>query len=244
MSWSPDWGPKEHGYRGFIFMNTIFDKVIQFLPNSKVAKAELYLKGDYHNEWLELTYYIKTLDDVQDHVDSERIVDSHEVETQEGQESHTMKTQKVDMQLQIENNDEVGEPVDNHELEEPQDCQKQNEMENQENNRTEHHVVNVNFIFATCIVVLFSVFKHILSFYHDSLFVSSRFSLFFSDSFSLIFFLLMPHYYHCNPLLRQYVWQSIQRHMSSKHPQNNQEELENDLELEIQNWDEIEMESL
>ena len=80
--------------------------------------------------------------------------------------------------------------------------------------------------------------------YHDSLFVSSRFSLFFSDSFSLIFFLLMPHYYHCNPLLRQYVWQSILRHMSSKHPQNNQEELENNLELEIQNWDEIEMESL
>ena len=54
----------------------------------------------------------------------------------------------------------------------------------------------------------------------------------------------MPHYYHCNPLLRQYVWQSIQRHMSSKHPQNNQEDLENNLELEIQNWDEIEMESL
>ena len=40
---------------------TIFDKLIQFLSNSKVAKAELYLIGDYHNEWLELTYYIETL---------------------------------------------------------------------------------------------------------------------------------------------------------------------------------------
>ena len=116
-------------------------------------------------------------------------------------------------------------------------------MENQKNDRTEHHVVNLNFIFVTLIVVLISVLNHILSFYH-SLFVSSRFSLLFGDSFTLIFFLLVPHYYHCNPLLRQYVWQSILRHISSKHPQNNQEELENNLELEIQNWDEIEMESL
>ena len=31
------------------------------LLHSKVAKAELYLIGGYHNEWLELTYYIETL---------------------------------------------------------------------------------------------------------------------------------------------------------------------------------------
>ena len=34
---------------------------MQFLSHSKVAKAELYLIGGYHNEWLELTYYIETL---------------------------------------------------------------------------------------------------------------------------------------------------------------------------------------
>ena len=39
----------------------IFDKIIQLLLHSKVAKAELYLIGGYHNEWLELTYYIETL---------------------------------------------------------------------------------------------------------------------------------------------------------------------------------------
>ena len=61
ISWSPDWRPRKHGYREFTFLHGIFDKIIQFLLNSKVAKAELYLIGGYHNEWLELTYYIETL---------------------------------------------------------------------------------------------------------------------------------------------------------------------------------------
>ena len=61
ISWSPDWRPKKHGYRGLIIGNAIFDKLIQFLSNSKVAKAELFLIGGYHNKWLELTYYIETL---------------------------------------------------------------------------------------------------------------------------------------------------------------------------------------
>ena len=43
------------------YPNTIFDKLIQLLLHSKVAKAELYLIGGYHNEWIELTYYIETL---------------------------------------------------------------------------------------------------------------------------------------------------------------------------------------
>ena len=42
-------------------MKAIFDKVIQLLLHSKVAKAELYLIGGYHNELIELTYYIETL---------------------------------------------------------------------------------------------------------------------------------------------------------------------------------------
>ena len=58
---SPDHHSRKHGYRGFIFMHAIFDKTIQLLLNSKVAKTELYLIGGYDNEWLELTYYIETL---------------------------------------------------------------------------------------------------------------------------------------------------------------------------------------
>ena len=57
----PDWCPGRHGHRGFTFYEAIFDKVIQLLLHSKVTKAELYLIGGYHNEWLELTYYIETL---------------------------------------------------------------------------------------------------------------------------------------------------------------------------------------
>ena len=34
---------------------------MQHLLHLKVAKAESYLIGGYHNEWLELTYYIETL---------------------------------------------------------------------------------------------------------------------------------------------------------------------------------------
>ena len=44
-------------------LNIIFDDIIQLLLHSKVAKAESYLIGGYHNEWLELTYYIETLHD-------------------------------------------------------------------------------------------------------------------------------------------------------------------------------------
>ena len=61
ISLSVDWRPRMFGYRGFTFSNAIFDKAILFSLNWKVAKAELYLKGYYHNEWLELTYFIETL---------------------------------------------------------------------------------------------------------------------------------------------------------------------------------------
>ena len=61
ISWSPDWRLRKHGHAGFTYFTAIFDKVIQFLLHSKVAKAESYLIGGYHNEWLELTYYIETL---------------------------------------------------------------------------------------------------------------------------------------------------------------------------------------
>ena len=43
------------------FLSSIFDKIIQLLLHSKVTKAELYLINGYHNEWLELTYYIESL---------------------------------------------------------------------------------------------------------------------------------------------------------------------------------------
>ena len=39
----------------------IFYKVLKLLSHSKVAKAELYLIGDYHNKLQEQTYYIETL---------------------------------------------------------------------------------------------------------------------------------------------------------------------------------------
>ena len=39
----------------------ISNEIIQLLLHSKVAKAESYLIGSHHNEWLELTYYIETL---------------------------------------------------------------------------------------------------------------------------------------------------------------------------------------
>ena len=61
ISCLPDWRPWRHSHRGFTFLVAIFDKLIQLLLHSKVAKAELYLIGGYHNEWLELTYYIETL---------------------------------------------------------------------------------------------------------------------------------------------------------------------------------------
>ena len=43
-------------------MNAIFDEIIQLLLRSKVAKAESCLIGGYHDERIELTYYIETLD--------------------------------------------------------------------------------------------------------------------------------------------------------------------------------------
>ncbi len=61
ISWLPDWRPRKHGYREFISSEAIFNRVMQFLSNSKVDKAKSYLIGGYHNEWLELTYYRETL---------------------------------------------------------------------------------------------------------------------------------------------------------------------------------------
>ena len=55
------WSPRRHGCWGCTLLNVIFDKLIQILLHSKVTKAELYLIGGYHNEWLELTYCIETL---------------------------------------------------------------------------------------------------------------------------------------------------------------------------------------
>ena len=42
-------------------LNAIFDEIIQLLLRSKVAKAESCLIGGYHDERIELTYYIETL---------------------------------------------------------------------------------------------------------------------------------------------------------------------------------------
>ena len=58
---STDWQLRRHGHWELIFHFAIFDKQIQLLSQSKAAKAELYLIGGYHNEWIELTYYIGTL---------------------------------------------------------------------------------------------------------------------------------------------------------------------------------------
>ena len=52
---------RKHGHGGITFSMAIFNEGIQLLLHSKVAKAESYLIGGYHNEWLELTYYIETL---------------------------------------------------------------------------------------------------------------------------------------------------------------------------------------
>ena len=57
-----DWHPKRLGHGESTGINAIFNEIIQHLLHSKVAKAESYLIGGYHNEWLELTYYIETLD--------------------------------------------------------------------------------------------------------------------------------------------------------------------------------------
>ena len=39
----------------------IFNEIIHYLLHSRVDKAESYLISGYHNEWIELTYYIETL---------------------------------------------------------------------------------------------------------------------------------------------------------------------------------------
>ena len=59
--WLTDQRPRGHGHGEFFHPLAIFDKVIQLLLHSKAAKAEPYLIGGYHIEWLELTYYIETL---------------------------------------------------------------------------------------------------------------------------------------------------------------------------------------
>ena len=61
ISWLQDWHPRKHGHGGFTLNSAKFDKLIQLLLHSKVTKAELYLIGGYHNEWIELTYHIETL---------------------------------------------------------------------------------------------------------------------------------------------------------------------------------------
>ena len=63
ISWTPDWRLRKHGHGKFIQSQAIFDEIIQLLLHSKVAKAESYLIGGYHyhNEWIELNFYIETL---------------------------------------------------------------------------------------------------------------------------------------------------------------------------------------
>ena len=46
---------------GILDLQYLYHKLTQLLLHSKVAKAEKYLIGGYHTEWLELTYYIETL---------------------------------------------------------------------------------------------------------------------------------------------------------------------------------------
>ena len=46
----PDCRPGRHGHGGFSHIRAIFDEIIKLLLHSKVAKAESYLVGDYHNE--------------------------------------------------------------------------------------------------------------------------------------------------------------------------------------------------
>ena len=60
-SWTPDWRLRKHDHGRFILQNAIFDEIIQLLLRSKVAKAESCLIGGYHDERIELTYYIETL---------------------------------------------------------------------------------------------------------------------------------------------------------------------------------------
>ena len=61
ISWLSDCCPRRLGHKGFPYGYAIFDEIIQLLLHSKVAESESYLLGGYHNEWLELTYYIETL---------------------------------------------------------------------------------------------------------------------------------------------------------------------------------------
>ena len=61
ISWLPVSRPRKHGHSRFELIIAKFDKLIQLLSFSKVAKTELYSIGGYHNEWLELTYHIETL---------------------------------------------------------------------------------------------------------------------------------------------------------------------------------------
>ena len=58
---TPDWHLRKHDHGRFILCNAIFDEIIQLLLRSKVAKAESCLIGGYHDERIELTYYIETL---------------------------------------------------------------------------------------------------------------------------------------------------------------------------------------
>ena len=64
VSWVPDCCPRRHGHGGITFWFAIFDEIIQLLLQSKVAKAESYLLGGYHNELLELPYHIETLSQI------------------------------------------------------------------------------------------------------------------------------------------------------------------------------------
>ena len=68
-----DCRPRQHSHGGFTSSNAIFNEIIQHLLHSKVAKAESYLIGGYHNEWLELTYYIETLNNLIDILQSRPI---------------------------------------------------------------------------------------------------------------------------------------------------------------------------
>ena len=192
------------------------------------------------NQEVDSQLQIESTDDLQKQIENE---DVHHVENQEAQTSQGMEYQNIHEPQtrrceEVNSNDEREEPVENQEDEEPQDHQNPNRAENLENDKTEYYVVNLPLIFAMFVVILFLM----LGYYFSTF--SSRLSLFLEDSVPLVISVLFVlYYYSYNPLLRQYVWQKIMRHSSSVHPQNNQEELEDNLELGIQNWDEIEMES-
>ena len=44
-----------------LYFGAIFDRLLELLPHSKFAKADLCSINGYHNKWQEPTYYIEAL---------------------------------------------------------------------------------------------------------------------------------------------------------------------------------------